>query len=74
MYGQTIPMLLGGDLGFAIQAELGAYPISTKKRKEKVKYLSSAIGEFSPEALRNLEELAKEIESIHSSSTERITR
>ena len=74
LYGQTIPMLLGGDLGFAIQAELGAYPISTKKRKEKVKYLSSAIGEFSPEALRNLEELAKEIESIHSSSTERITR
>tara|TARA_R110002012_G_scaffold154312_3_gene314566 strand:+ start:14739 stop:17504 length:2766 start_codon:yes stop_codon:yes gene_type:complete len=69
-YGQTIPLMLGGDIGFAIQAELGAYPISKKKRLEKFKILTSTLDEFSPGAMNNLEQLAREIEEAHKSSTQ----
>ena len=72
LYGQTIPLMLGGDAGFAIQAELGLYPISKKKRLEKIKYLTNTLDEFSPSALRNLEQLAQEIEETHASSTQRL--
>ena len=65
LYGQTIPLILGGHPAFAIQAEFGAYPLSKKKRKEKISYLTGAGESISPTAMRDIEKLVLELEEAH---------
>ena len=71
LVGQTMPALIGGYPGFAVQAELGLYPLSKKKRKEEVKYFTDAIDAVNPAALKALEQLVQDIQSKHEKMTER---
>ena len=54
----TYPMLLNGNLGMALQTELGLYP--TKKAKEYRKKAKAGIETLSPELLQAMEQITQE--------------
>ena len=60
VFFRTLPQMAKGNIGWALQSELGLYP--SKESKQRQKILGEGIGEISPElmdALENLEQFGR---------------
>ena len=63
LHAQTIPLLLNGRIGMALQSELSLYPLSKKKRQEQINIIKGVVETVNPDATNELNALISEITS-----------
>ena len=61
LHAQTIPLLLNGRLGMALQTELSLYPLSKKRRQEQINVIKGVVETVKPDSLDDLNALIAEM-------------